>query len=143
MEDAVSTLEYARERFSAFEGSLEDADARTRLKEAIDAILDILEGDYDAKTKSRAKNVTATYRRMLAQRAEQVLNAKPFLPFQTYRHYADLADVFIQGYPESDKNLERLKGKLRVQALLGEFRWLSKAEQEGFLRTVGALSDEE
>lgn len=137
MAEDDKALQHARACFELFERCIEEADAGAKLIDAIDTVLDIVEGDYSAETKHRARNLISAYRGDFVVRAERVLEASGGVRLHTYEHYRDLAELFVEEYPEKDKNVEAVKSKLAVKFLREEWRWLSQAEKEDFWRLLG------
>lgn len=137
MAEDDKALQHARACFELFERGMEEAGAGGKLSDAIDAVLDIVEGDYSAEIKRRARNLISAYRSVFVARAERVLAASGGVRLDTYEHYRNLAELFVEEYPEKDKNVEAVKSKLAVKFLREEWRWLSQAEKEDFGRLLG------
>jgi len=139
--DAESSIGHAEADFETFWRALAEGRGRAELDQALGTARSIARGDYDAKTKGRARRVAVAGLEKFAQRAEGYLNRKDVsAPIVAHLHM--LAATFVAGGTIVDDRILALETRLRLAVIKSQFAGLSDADQRAVLRELHRMQSE-
>jgi hypothetical protein len=131
----ATPIEHVRAIFASFEQSIETPDAASKLREALDAAMDIIEGDHDERTTQVARNLVQAYRRRLSEKITVFLSRGGVSDVLECDHFYDLADLFaMDSGLGDDQSLKYQRTELFVRLFLDLLRRASLEEKEQLMK---------
>jgi len=107
-------MEHARSLFAEFEQLVGKREALPKLREAMDAAMDVLEGECSDDDKRRATNLMQAHWRRLSEQVAAFLKEPGPTDWQQCNYFLALMDLFEEGLGD-DQLLREQRGRLNYK----------------------------